>query len=453
MADVDKSTHLEPSYFRTQVVRKMSILAFVCEILGVVVYLGLVVFTQNVIFVVLCLYTATGLIVYCTSFKLSKHHLDFACWLLIITIVAEVSGGYFLLGNSIPLPAAYMYPISLSSAILKKRQAIFVSSICIMLIVVSVVCEKGLNIYSPVVTVGPTAKILMNLIIYAFVIPGCAFILISLHTEFYSKLQKAAKQISLKNKELSLLITREQKLSKLNADLQKIQQESMEKTSANLHNEILPYISSLVQTYNNPNRREFDNRIQELIEKVRNIMGELWPHYLKENLILAFNELIYSCKSQYTTIDFQIVKDGNLDILESLVDVDFRVGLYYVVRECLRNAINHSKADKISILIDFNEDIDIDDSGSNDQVLYRLEIRVRDNGVGIDLNLLKEGRDVPCHIGLQFVHTEVERLGGFINFFVKTKSNQENLTDSGTTVTLTFPKIGKAITRARVHTV
>jgi len=71
--------------------------------------------------------------------------------------------------------------------------------------------------------------------------------------------------------------------------------------------------------------------------------------------------------------------------------------IYQIGREVLRNAYRHASATRIEAEIRY------------DRGQFRL--RIRDDGKGIDRNLLKEGM-VPGHFGLQGIRERARRMGG-----------------------------------------
>lgn len=73
-----------------------------------------------------------------------------------------------------------------------------------------------------------------------------------------------------------------------------------------------------------------------------------------------------------------------------------RDDVYRIAREALRNAFQHSHASKIEAEITYSE--------------RALRIRIRDNGVGIDPQVLAKGRD--GHWGLQGMRERAQQLGG-----------------------------------------
>ena len=90
-------------------------------------------------------------------------------------------------------------------------------------------------------------------------------------------------------------------------------------------------------------------------------------------------------------------------------------GRYRIGRESLVNAFRHSRASKIEVEVDY--------SASN------LHILVRDNGCGIDPEVLRTGRD--GHWGLPGMRERAEKVGAKLRAWSRTAA--------GTEVELTVP--------------
>ena len=87
-----------------------------------------------------------------------------------------------------------------------------------------------------------------------------------------------------------------------------------------------------------------------------------------------------------------VVEGPRLPLVPLLRDEIYRIG-----REMLRNAFRHAHASRIEAEIRY------------DRSIFRL--RIRDDGKGIDSNVLKEGSR-SGHFGLPGMHERAKRLGG-----------------------------------------
>jgi signal transduction histidine kinase len=89
--------------------------------------------------------------------------------------------------------------------------------------------------------------------------------------------------------------------------------------------------------------------------------------------------------------------------------------VYQIGREALINAFSHSRASSIEVEITYDR--------------ANVRLRVRDNGIGIDPNILKEGR--PGHWGLSGIRERAEHIGAKLNIW--------SSAGAGTEIDLTIP--------------
>ena len=111
------------------------------------------------------------------------------------------------------------------------------------------------------------------------------------------------------------------------------------------------------------------------------------------------------------SVDFRVVTEGEAEILRPLI----RDEVYLIAREAVINAFRHSKASAIQVKVGY--------------VSRNLRVSVRDNGCGIDEQLLKAGRE--GHWGLANMRERAERIGGRLK--VSSRAN------AGTVVRLWIP--------------
>jgi PAS domain S-box-containing protein len=112
-----------------------------------------------------------------------------------------------------------------------------------------------------------------------------------------------------------------------------------------------------------------------------------------ENLIFAFsrirNELQVSPE-----IDFRVIVSG----CEKQLPAQIRNEIYRIGREALVNAFSHSGAKRVELELEYSDN--------------ELRMRVRDNGCGIDTQVLEKGR--AGHWGLASMRERAMRLGGLV---------------------------------------
>jgi signal transduction histidine kinase len=110
-------------------------------------------------------------------------------------------------------------------------------------------------------------------------------------------------------------------------------------------------------------------------------------------------------------VDFRVVMEGLPRALHPMI----RDEVYRIGRESLVNAFRHSRASKIEVEVDY--------SASN------LRILIRDNGCGIDPQVLRAGRD--GHWGLPGMRERAEKVGAKLRVWSRAAA--------GTEVELTVP--------------
>lgn len=110
-------------------------------------------------------------------------------------------------------------------------------------------------------------------------------------------------------------------------------------------------------------------------------------------------------------IDFLVTTEGEPRVLRPLV----RDEAYLITREAIINAFHHAQASRIEVEVDYAS--------------HNLRVLVRDNGCGIDSQLLKIGRD--GHWGLAGMRERAGKIGG--------KLEMLSGVDAGTEVELSVP--------------
>jgi signal transduction histidine kinase/ligand-binding sensor domain-containing protein len=110
-------------------------------------------------------------------------------------------------------------------------------------------------------------------------------------------------------------------------------------------------------------------------------------------------------------VDFRVITVGEAELLRPLI----RDEVYLIVREAVINAFRHAKASAIQVKVDY--------------ITRNLRVSVRDDGCGIDEELLKSGRE--GHWGLTNMRERAERIGGRFKVLSRAKA--------GTVVRLWIP--------------
>lgn len=103
--------------------------------------------------------------------------------------------------------------------------------------------------------------------------------------------------------------------------------------------------------------------------------------------------------------DYRIIVEGTPRQLHPLIrDEAYRIG-----REALTNAFRHAKAGKIDVELEYSP--------------KHLRIIVRDDGAGIDANVLQQGRD--GHWGLSGMRERAESIGARLKVWSRTQAGTE----------------------------
>jgi signal transduction histidine kinase len=148
------------------------------------------------------------------------------------------------------------------------------------------------------------------------------------------------------------------------------------------------------------------------------------PHSELECLLtIAGQELANTQNSNGTQPVFGVSVNGTRRILSSILqDEVYRIG-----REALRNAFHHARASHIEIEIIYdNRD---------------LRLRIRDDGKGIDRNILQEGARAG-HWGLPGIRERAKRIGARFDIWSEARA--------GTEIELTVPA-SRAYAKPRAH--
>jgi len=90
--------------------------------------------------------------------------------------------------------------------------------------------------------------------------------------------------------------------------------------------------------------------------------------------------------------DFRVIVEGSSRALHPVI----RDEVYRIGREAVANAFRHSRAKTIELALEYG--------------VHELRVSVRDNGCGIDPNVLSSGRE--GHWGLPGMRERAERIGG-----------------------------------------
>jgi len=190
-----------------------------------------------------------------------------------------------------------------------------------------------------------------------------------------------------------------------------------------LHDTLLQgFLSASMQLHVADDQLPQDSPAKPLMNRVLTLMGRVIDegrnavrglrsgHDDSYDLGQAFSRVAQELVIQQE-VDFRVVMEGLPRALHPVI----RDEVYRIGRESLVNAFRHSRANKIEVEVDY--------SASN------LRILVRDNGCGIDPQVLRAGRD--GHWGLPGMRERAEKVGAKLRVWSRAAA--------GTEVELTVP--------------
>jgi signal transduction histidine kinase/ligand-binding sensor domain-containing protein len=118
--------------------------------------------------------------------------------------------------------------------------------------------------------------------------------------------------------------------------------------------------------------RKYISQISDIAGGVVDEMSEIiWAMNPKNDTLDCFTAYFRRYASSYLeTAGIEAVFRFPLEVPATFMSSEIRRNVFLTIKEALHNAVKHSQADKVSILLDFNNDI--------------LQLVIRDNGVGFD---------------------------------------------------------------------
>jgi two-component system, NarL family, sensor histidine kinase ComP len=135
-------------------------------------------------------------------------------------------------------------------------------------------------------------------------------------------------------------------------------------------------------------------RILDNIHLVRETCNELRPPFLKELGFYESLQLLFEQTKLRANFILHTEVDSNIDLDEP----EYELIIYRVVQELLNNAMKHSKANDVKLMLTKRNQV--------------LTLRYKDNGIGMDITQLKDSFKT---IGLAGIRERVKSIGGNIN--------------------------------------
>jgi len=138
---------------------------------------------------------------------------------------------------------------------------------------------------------------------------------------------------------------------------------------------------------------------KEIINGMREIIYDLRPMSLTNIGLVSTIESYCMHLRRNNSFNVMLKVEGKEQQLSSIVSVT----LYRIIQEACNNAIRHSNADKITIVIVYHKE--------------KIEIRIEDNGIGFDLKIIEEKKqnNVLNGFGLSTMNERARLLSGSLS--------------------------------------
>lgn len=187
-----------------------------------------------------------------------------------------------------------------------------------------------------------------------------------------------------------------------------ISEKERKRLASDLHDEVLQDIIRTKKTVSNAldmesfneenitsTLKHLENELSNIIYLIRQTCNELMPTFLSEQGIAS------ALESYFRKIQLKSNININFEAFNINTQLDFEetLAIYRVVQELVNNAISHSKASDIDIMLKQDQE---------NFILY-----YSDNGIGIDLN---EKIDKSKHLGFQGIQERIKLLNGTTSF-------------------------------------
>lgn len=209
-----------------------------------------------------------------------------------------------------------------------------------------------------------------------------------------------------------------------------------------LHNDLIPSVNFIRSKLNDFYPAEVNNleddaefrayieqSLSELTYKMRGTIADFSLLHIK-NLVQQLKILCAKYQSQYPQLTFNFVFEGDEQLLdEQLLDETAKTTVYRVIQEIVSNAIKHAQPKYISVLLQLVEvsplvsPVAQEESAADSlpgSYSYLLELKVVDDGVGIDQTVLDNLGQLVAdkHFGLSNLKWRLEKYQATLNFSV-----------------------------------
>lgn len=194
---------------------------------------------------------------------------------------------------------------------------------------------------------------------------------------------------------------REEERLSLMRRIVEIQEEERKRISRELHDQLGQDLSSLLWMVQTSSKKELEKAITKLIENVRNLSMDLRPPLLDDYGLKVALEKYINDMEKYSgmSIKYQYISSRNKNLSTFL-----KINLYRIAQEAILNAIRHSKAKNISVVIMEGRE--------------NITLIVEDDGQGFDTKIAKED----CCMGIIGMRERTTLLGG--DFIIESSPGQ-----------------------------
>ncbi|MEI2635592.1 MAG: ATP-binding protein [Methylotenera sp.] len=158
-----------------------------------------------------------------------------------------------------------------------------------------------------------------------------------------------------------------------------------------------------------------------IYDGMHDIIRQLRPGAL-DNLGLSetLRDAVNFYQNQYPDLAINLSLSGNLDALGETLNIN----IYRIVQESINNVIKHAKATTIDI------DLTATETGA-------LQLTIKDNGLGMDMNALEQSNHFASHFGLIGMRERVQGLHG--SFSVDSETDPASA-QRGTVIRINIPQ-------------
>ncbi|RVU90770.1 hypothetical protein EH230_07600 [Flavobacterium columnare] len=197
-------------------------------------------------------------------------------------------------------------------------------------------------------------------------------------------------------------------------------QQEKKRISQELHDGVMSKLTSTRLNLFILSKRQDQETIEKClkhIENIQNIEKELRniSHDLNQETFLekeSFKLIIQNLFEDYcNAINIEYILEIDTNIVWEAIETSVKIDIYRILQECLQNTYKYSHATLVILSIK--------------KVLDRLIIDIEDNGVGFDINKVKEG------IGIKNINSRAKSMNGEVKFY--------STINKGTHINLSLP--------------